>query len=66
MIGTKVAIIKDQNKRLIEMNFGNNSIGNKKPTKMLFEKSGAGNKRNPPINPTIIDMYAVFSFNCLL
>ena len=48
------------------MNFGNNSIGNKKPTKMLFEKSGAGNKRNPPINPTIIDIYAVFSFNFLL
>lgn len=48
------------------MNSENKSIGSKKPTKMLFEKSGAGNKRNPPINPTIIDMHAVFSFICLL
>ena len=48
------------------MNSENNSIGNKKPTKMLFEKSGAGNKRNPPINPAIIDMYAVLSFIRLL
>ncbi len=48
------------------MNSENSSIGNKKPTKMLFEKSGAGNKRSPPINPAIIDIYAVFSFSCLL
>ena len=48
------------------MNSENNSIGNKKPTKMLFEKSGAGNSNSPPINPIIIDIYAVFSFNCLL
>ena len=36
------------------------------PTNKLFEKSGAGNKRNPPINPIIIEIYAVFSFNFLL
>ena len=48
------------------MNSGKNSIGNKKPIKMLFEKSGDGNKTKPTISPTIIEMYAVFSLRCLL
>ena len=30
-----------------------------------FEKSGLGNKRIPPINPTIIATYAFFSVNFL-
>ena len=48
------------------MNSENNSIGNKKPTKMLFEKSGAGNKRNPPINPIIIDNIAAIIESCIV
>ena len=38
-----------------ETNVGNNSVGRIIPTSKLFEKSGAGNKRNPPINPKIIE-----------
>ena len=64
--GLIVATKKDQNNNDSEISLGKKSIGNIVPTKILFEKSGAGNKRNPPINPTIIDIYAVFSFNCLL
>ena len=48
------------------MNSGKNSIGNKKPIKMLFEKSGVGNKTKPTISPIIIEIYAVFSFKLLL
>ena len=64
--GKNVADKKDKNNSDCETNLGNNSIGKITPTSKLFEKSGAGNKRNPPINPIIIDIYAVFSFNCLL
>ena len=64
--GINVAIKNDKNNSDCETNAGNISIGKIIPTNKLFEKSGAGNKRNPPINPTIIDMYAVLSFIRLL
>ena len=32
----------------------NNSFENKIPTNKLFEKSGDGNNKNPPIKPAII------------
>ena len=62
----KVATKKDKNSNDCATKVGNNSIGKIIPTKKLFEKSGAGNKRNPPISPTIIDIYAVFSLIFLL
>ena len=65
-VGTNVATKNDKNSSDCETNEGNISVGRIIPTNKLFEKSGTGNKRNPPINPTIIDMYAVFSFICLL
>ena len=58
--------MKDKNNNDCDTKAGNNSIGKIIPTNKLFEKSGAGNKRKPPINPTIIDIYAVFSFIFLL
>ena len=64
--GRNVAIKKDKKSNDCDTNAGNNSIGSAIPTSKLLEKSGVGNKRNPPINPIIIDMYAVFSFNFLL
>ena len=36
------------------MNGLNNSFDNNTPTNKLFEKSGDGNNKNPPIKPTII------------
>ena len=42
------------------------SLGNNTPTNKLFEKSGNGNIKNPAINPTIIEIYAVFSLIFLL
>jgi hypothetical protein len=64
--GINVAIKNDKNNSDCETNTGNISIGKIIPTNRLFEKSGTGNNKNPPINPTIIDMYAVFSFIFLL
>ena len=58
--------MKDKNNSDWETKAGKVSAGKIIPTNKLFEKSGAGNKRNPPINPIIIEMYAVFSFNFLL
>ena len=49
------AIIKDRNSNDSDTNAGNNSAGNIIPTNKLLEKSGVGNKRNPPIKPIIID-----------
>jgi len=65
-VGTNVAIKNDKNNNDCETNTGNISVGKIIPTNRLFEKSGTGNNKNPPINPTIIDMYAVFSFIFLL
>ena len=64
--GTNVAIKNDKNNNDCETNTGNISVGRIIPTNRLFEKSGTGNNKNPLINPTIIDMYAVFSSNFLL
>jgi len=61
-----VATKKDKNNRDSDTKAGNNSAENNIPTNKLLEKSGAGNKRNPPIKPIIIDTYAVFSFSFLL
>ena len=52
--GPTVAIKKDRKSKDCETNFGNNSKGIIIPTNKLAEKSGAGNKRNPLINPKII------------
>ena len=65
-VGKNVAIKNDKNNNDCETNAGNISVGKIIPTNRLFEKSGTGNNKNPPINPTIIDKYAVFSFNFLL
>ena len=62
-IGKNVATIKEQNSKDWETNTGKKSIGNIIPTRIDFEKSGLGNKRIPPINPTTIDTYAFFSLN---
>ena len=65
-IGINVAVKKDINSKDWDIIVGNNSIGTIIPTNKLFEKSGTGNKKNPIINPTIIEVYAVFSSNFLL
>ena len=51
-----MAIKNDKNNSDCETKIGNISVGKIIPTNKLFEKSGAGNRRNPPIKPTIIDM----------
>ena len=58
--------MKDKNSNDCDTNAGNKSVGNIMPTSKLLEKSGAGNKKKPPINPIIIEIYAVLSFNFLL
>ncbi len=52
--GKKVATKKDKNNKDCDIKGVNNSFGTKTPTNKLFEKSGAGNIKNPPINPTTI------------
>ena len=59
--GRKVATIKDKNNNDWEINGDNNSIGIIIPKSKLFEKSGVGKIKKPPINPIIIEVYAVFS-----
>ena len=59
--GKKVAMIKDKNNNDWDINGLNISFDNNIPTNKLFEKSGEGNKKNPAINPMMIDMYAVCS-----
>ena len=54
--GPTVAIKNDRNNSDFEINIGNKSTGIKIPTSKLCEKSGVGNRRNPPINPKIIDI----------
>ena len=55
-MGRNVAIIKDKNNKDCDTNTGNNSLGSIIPTNKLLEKSGAVNKRKPPINPITIEM----------
>ena len=64
-IGKNVATTKEQNSKDWETNIGKKSTGNIIPTRIDFEKSGLGNKRIPPIKPTIIETYAFFSLNFL-
>ena len=64
-IGKNVATINEQKSKDWETNIGKKSRGNIIPTKIDFEKSGLGNKRTPPINPTMIATYAFFSENFL-
>ena len=64
-MGKNVAITKEQNSKDWETNAGKKSIGRIIPTRIDFEKSGLGNKRIPPIKPTIIETYAFFSLNLL-
>ena len=55
-MGTNVATTKDKNNNDCDTNAGNNSAGNIIPTNKLLEKSGVGNKRNPPIKPVMIEV----------
>ena len=64
-IGKNVATINEQKSKDWDTNIGKKSIGSIIPIKIDFEKSGLGNKRIPPINPTIIATYAFFSVNFL-
>ena len=64
--GANVASKKDQNSKDWVISDGNISEGNKTPTKILFEKSGAGNKSKPKNNPNIIEIKEVFSLIFLL
>ena len=64
-MGKNVATTKEQNSKDWETNAGKKSIGSIIPNRIDFEKSGLGNKRIPPIKPTIIDTYAFFSLNFL-
>ena len=61
-----MATINDKNRSDFETNAGKISKGKIIPANILLEKSGIGNRRNPPINPKIIEKYAVFSLNFLL
>ena len=56
--GLIVATKKDQNNNDSEISLGKKSIGNIVPTKILFEKSGAGNNSNPNNNPTNMEIMA--------
>ena len=64
--GQVVATKKDQNNKEPEINLGKISIGNIIPTKILFEKSGDGNRSNPKNSPIKIDITASFSLKCFL
>ena len=54
-------MINDKNNNDWDINGLNISFDNNIPTNKLFEKSGEGNNKIPAINPTRIDIYAVFS-----
>ena len=56
MAGKKVATIKDKNSKDWPTKGEKNSLGKNTPTNKLLEKSGNGNNKNPPINPTTIEM----------
>ena len=64
-IGAKVATKNEINNNDCDINVWKLVAGNKVPINIDFEKSGLGNKRIPPINPTIIATYAFFSVNFL-
>ena len=43
-------------KEIVLQILGNSLVGNRIPTKILFEKSGLGNSNIPPNNPTTIEI----------
>ena len=53
--------MKDKKSKDCETKDGNKSFDMRIPTNKLFEKSGEGNNKNPPINPIKIEKYANFS-----
>ena len=55
-MGKKVAIMKDRNNKDWDTNDAKNSFGKIIPTNKLFEKSGDGNIKKPPISPIIIEI----------
>ena len=59
IIGVNVAVKNVKNNNELDKKFGKKSFERIMPTSKLLEKSGTGNKRNPTINPIIIEMYAV-------
>ena len=60
------AICEDRNNNDCATKLGKKLIEKIKPTNILLEKSGDGNKRKPTINPIIIDKNAFFSDKFLL
>ena len=54
--GKKVATVNDRNNSDWETKGENISFGIRIPTNKLFEKSGVGNNKKPPINPIIIEI----------
>ena len=58
--------MNDSNSNDWDTNDAKNSFGKIIPTNKLFEKSGEGNIKKPPINPIRIETYAVFSLIFLL
>ena len=54
MAGRNVATIKDKNNKDCKTNGENISLDINNPTSKLFEKSGNGNNKKPPINPMTI------------
>ena len=56
MAGKNVATTNDKNNKDCETKGTNNSFGIKIPTNKLFEKSGVGNIKKPPISPIIIEV----------
>ena len=53
--GKNVATINDKNNNDWVTKGAKNSFGINPPTNKLFEKSGDGNRRNPPIKPMMIE-----------
>tara|TARA_Y100001980_G_C14475204_1_gene254635 strand:+ start:820 stop:966 length:147 start_codon:yes stop_codon:yes gene_type:complete len=47
--------MNDSNSNDWDTNDAKNSFGKIIPTNKLFEKSGTGNNKKPPIKPTIIE-----------
>ena len=54
--GKKVATTKDKNNNDCDMNGDKDSTGIIIPKSKLFEKSGVGNNKKPPIRPMIIEV----------
>ena len=54
--GKNVATINDKNNNDWVTKGAKNSFGINPPTNKLFEKSGEGNSKNPPIKPMMIEI----------